>query len=115
MAKTALTAGNSATLTLAATDRIFLNGASTASARIESVSIPGADNRKVLASHSGGRRSYGPFGVGDVKLSAVGGDITYEQGTSATEPGYIKAIVSPDAPLDADGNEDGMIYIQTAA
>lgn len=114
MAKTALTAGSSATLTLAATDRIFLNGSSTASARIESVSIPGAVNRKTLAIHPGGRRAYGPYGIGDVKLSAVGGDITYEQGTSSTEPGYIQAIMSPDAPIDADGAPDGTVYIQTA-
>ena len=114
MAKTALTAGSSATLTLAATDRVFINGGKTASARIESVSIPGADNLKTLAVHPGGRAAYGPFGVGDVKVSAVGGDITYEQGQSFTEPGLVYAIVSADAAIDDDGNPDGTIYIQTA-
>lgn len=83
MAGTALAQGSSVTLTVAATDSILIDSNSTGTAVIEAVSgVTGAANAARLVDHRGGQAVYGPFGVGTVKLSAVGGAITYMQGTA---------------------------------
>lgn len=81
MAGTTLAHGSSVTLTLAATDSILLNSAAGAHARIEAVSgVAGASNQQVIAAHSGGKATYGPFGAGTVRVNAVGGSVSVAQG-----------------------------------
>lgn len=97
MAGTTLAQGANATLTLAATDSVLIDSAAGTQAVFEAVSgVAGSDNKQVLAYHPGGRRVYGPFGAGSVKLTAIIGALTYIQGP---------------APLAGDG---GTIYISAA-
>jgi len=83
MAGTTLAQGSSVTLTVVATDSLLIDSARSASAIVEAVTgVAGSANRQIIATHPGGQRVYGPFGVGTVKLSAVGGDISYMQGSA---------------------------------
>lgn len=83
MAGTTLAQGSSVTLTVVATDSLLIDGARSASAIVEAVSgVQGSANRNILVNHPGGQAVYGPFGAGTIKLSAIGGDITYVQGST---------------------------------
>jgi len=81
MAGIALAQGSSVTLTVLATDTILLDSNASGSATIEAVTgVPGSANSVKLVNHPGGQATYGPFGAGTVKLSAVGGALAYMQG-----------------------------------
>jgi len=98
MAGTTLAQGSSVTLTVVATDSLLIDSARSASAAVEAVSgVPGAANLQKLVNHPGGQAVYGPFGAGTVKLSAVGGDITYWQGSAplSDEPGDVFILRAP--------------------
>lgn len=83
MAGTTLAQGSSVTLTLAATDSVLIDSAASANGRFEAVSgVAGSAGKEVIAYHPGGKRTYGPFGAGDVKLYAIGGSLIYTQGTA---------------------------------
>lgn len=111
MAGTALAQGSSVTLTVAATDSILIDSNSTGTAVIEAVSgVTGAANAARLANHRGGQAVYGPFGAGTVKLSAVGGTITYVQGSapitddSGSPSDEVVGLSPYDGSADASNN-----------
>lgn len=106
MAGTTLAQGASATLTLAATDSVLIDSDATGSAVIEAVSgVQGSANAARLVNHPGGQASYGPFGAGTVKLSAVGASIRYMQGGAPlTDEGGFASYAT-----DASGNVLGLV------
>lgn len=107
MAKTLLSQGASVTISLSATDGISLNSNKTGLAKIEAISGIGSGNYAILDTHPGGYGEYGPWGAGSVKLSAVGGDVSYEIGqTFNLNPNQgTPAIFSEDAA----GNVTGLV------
>lgn len=106
MAKITLAQGSSATLTLGLTDSIRIESNRTGSAIVEAVTgIDGYQFRKRIVNHAGGTAEYGPFGSGTVKLSAVGGDIVYEQGNAESMTG----LGAPEWATDTSGNVTGLV------
>lgn len=105
-ATTTLAQGSSVTLTVGATDSLLIDGARNASAIVEAVTgVPGAANLQKIVSHPGGQATYGPFGAGTVKLSAVGGAIAYSQGAAPIddEPQDVKYNQTTQSLVSGDG------------
>lgn len=106
MAKITLAQGSSVTLALGLTDSIRIESNRTGSAIVEAVTgIEGYQFRKRIVNHAGGTAEYGPFGFGTAKLSAVGGDIVYEQGGAESMTG----LGAPEWATDASGNVTGLV------
>lgn len=113
-ATTTLAQGSSVTLTVTATDSLLIDSAAAAQARIEAVSgVAGSANRQVIAFHPGGQRTYGPFGTGDIKLSAVTGAIQYIQGQAplTDELSYFGAVAYTWANLPSASSMVGAVFV----
>lgn len=62
---------------------------------------------------AGDTRAFGPYaGGGSFKITASQLPLVYEQATVLYSPSGF--VLSPSAPVDADGRADGTIWIQTA-
>lgn len=62
---------------------------------------------------AGDTRSYGPYPLGgSLKITATQGSVIYEKGIVLSAPASF--VLSPSAPVDADGRSDGTVWIQTA-
>lgn len=105
-ATTTLAQGSSVTLTVVASDTLLIDGARSASATVEAVTgVPGSANLQKIVTHPGGQGTYGPFGVGTVKLTAIGGAIIYAQGSAPLddEPQDVKYNQTSQSLVSGDG------------
>lgn len=93
---TTISQGSSATITLAATDQITLNSALASKARIENSTVKGFPAGYVLKENHHGSATYGPFGAGNVIVSALVGSVDYVSGTAASIP-YSAPVTWADA------------------
>lgn len=70
---TTITQGNSAVITVANGDYVYLNNSASSQARIEITTGRGAGT--ILATNHAGRRQYGPFEAGTVTVKAIVGSL----------------------------------------
>jgi hypothetical protein len=100
-----LAQGSNVTLTLASSDIVTI----VAHGGEYKIELPAG----TVVAVAGDTRSFGPYvGGGSFKITANQAPLSYEQATVLASPSSF--LLSPSAPVDADGRPDGTIWIQTA-